>query len=416
MNDDEKIKPWCLEPFVNFAHTADGYYRPCCISTVDRHNGPNVKNMPPLEYWSGEEMTTLRREMLEGKLSNKNKEICRQCIQNDKEGIQSRRKNQYRLLNNQYGEKIAEVIDKYKDPAYTAQPEDLIYVNWKILGNLCNLKCLMCGPSASSKIAAEWKKHDIFSHRDSTVSERMPYDETSIDSYMQDFKTILTNIDKFNLVGGEAFINPNFNEIWDTLSNNDNTHNLMLVIITNGTLLPQKVLDSADKFKRLHLLFSIDGVEDKGSYVRSGLDWKKVDTNLKRALESNVHVSATVATSMLNIGYLDDIYDYLKTLDIPDNAINWDAVVTDPPHLRAVNLPSNIKEKYLKKLSNHIAFQKNNVKFDSALDILKSNNGSHSEFINGIKFLKKTDDIRQTNLLEHFPEFLEYYTTCDQLT
>jgi MoaA/NifB/PqqE/SkfB family radical SAM enzyme len=321
--------------------------------------------------------------------------------------VQSRRK----IQNETYFVRpnVLEIINKYEDPQYIAQPEDLVYVNWKILGNLCNLKCLMCGPSASSKIAAEWKKHNIFNHGNLIASERMPYDENSIDSYMADFKTILTKIDRFSLVGGEAFINPNFDEIWDILITSENTKNLILLIITNGTLLPQKVLDNADKFKQLTLLFSIDGVGDRGSYVRSGLDWQKFDTNLKRALESKAEVAATVATSMLNIGYLDDIYDYLKSVNIPDKAIKWDAVVTDPPHLRAVNLPDSIKEKYLKKLSNHAAFQKNNKKFDSALDILKSKNSSHNEFINGIKFLKKTDEIRNTNLLKYFDEFKEYY-------
>lgn len=405
---DNKIKkPWCVEPFINFAHTADGYYRPCCITNVNRHTGPNVKNMTPLEYFSGDEMQTLRREMLEGSLSDKNQEICRQCIKNDKENVKSRRKIQNEKYLTQPD--VLKTLQKYDDKNYIAQPEDLKYVNWKILGNLCNLKCLMCGPSASSKIAAEWKKHNIFNHKDLIAVERIPYDENSFDSYMKDFKTILTKIDRFSLVGGEAFINPNFDNIWNILSNNSNTQNLELVIITNGTVLPQKVLDTAGKFKRLILLFSIDGVEQRGSYVRSGLDWTKFDSNLKRALSSKAHVATTVATSMLNIGYLDDIYDYLKTLDISDEQIAWDAVVTDPPHLRAVNLPNEIKNLYFKKLSNHEAFKKENKKFNTALEILQSPHGDHDQFLKGLTFLKSTDKIRNTNLLEHFPEFTKYY-------
>lgn len=406
MNNKDKF-PWCIDPFISFAHTADGYYRPCCISTVDRNNGPNVKNMTPLEYWSGEEMQTLRREMLENNLSDKNKNICKQCIKNDSEGIRSRRKLQNDMYLNRI--EVVNIVDKYEDPDYVAQPDDLVYVNWKILGNLCNLKCLMCGPSASSKIAAEWKKHNIFNHGNLIASERIPYDNNSIDEYMQDFRTILNKIDKFSLVGGEAFINPNFDKIWDIIINSENIKNLALLIITNGTLLPQKVLDSAHKFKRLTLLFSIDGVEDRGSYVRSGLDWKKFDTNVKRALQSDAICDFTVATSMLNIGYLDDIYDYLKTLNVHDNSIRWSAVVTEPTHLRAVNLPKKIKKQYLKKLSSHKAFQKNNKKFDSALEILKSNQGSYTQFEEGISFLKETDRIRKTNLLDLFPEFTDFY-------
>ena len=407
MNDQDKKLPWCIEPFISFAHTADGFYRPCCISTVDRHTDPNVKNMTPSEYFTGTEMNRLRQDMIRGELSEKNQEICKQCIMNDNEGVISRRVKQLR----NYGDnkRVIKVVEKYEDRSYKGDIEDLEYVNWKILGNLCNLKCLMCGPSASSKIASEWKKHNIFNHGNLIASERIPYDENSIDSYMEDFKTILTKIDRFSLVGGEAFINPNFDKIWDTIINSGNIENLNLLIITNGTLLPQKVLDNAKKFKKLELLFSIDGVKDRGSYVRSGLDWNKFDKNLRRALESDAYVSTTVATSMLNIGYLDEIYDYLKSLNLPDERIAWDAVVTDPPHLRAINLPNDIKKEYLKRLSKHEAFNKNNNRFNSALEILNSEKDNRSQFEIGIEFLKKTDQIRKTNLLEFFPEFTVFY-------
>ena len=406
MSNKPKL-PWCIDPFISFAHTADGYYRPCCISTVDRKNGPNVSEMTPLEYFQGEEMQKLRREMLNEELSEHSKHLCRQCIANDKQGVTSRRlKQNKRFFKDSH---IIDIIKNYNDVSYIAQSNDLQYVNFKILGNLCNLKCLMCGPSASSKIAAEWKKHNIFNHGNLIASERMPYTDRTKDDYMNDFRTILSNIQTFNLVGGEAFINPNFNEIWEIITENTNAKNLEILIITNGTLLPQKVLDDAKKLKKLKLLFSIDGVEDRGNYVRSGLDWKKFDTNVKRALQSDAICEFTVATSMLNIGYLDDIYDYLKTLNVNDNSIQWSAVVTEPTHLRAVNLPKDIKEQYFKKLSNHEAFQKNNKEFNTALDLLNTDYSDHKEFLKGIQFLKKTDTIRETNLTTLFPEFESYY-------
>ena len=68
------------------------------------------------------------------------------------------------------------------------------------------------------------------------------------------------------------------------------------------------------------------------------------------------------------------------------------------------------------KLSAKEAFSDVNKKFDTALETLKSQHNDHEQFIKGLQFLKQTDDIRKTNLLEHFPEFLEYYTTCNQLT
>ena len=48
-------------------------------------------------------------------------------------------------------------ISENKDVDLT--PTDMDSFKIKIFGNLCNLKCTMCNPNASSKIAAEFKKH-----------------------------------------------------------------------------------------------------------------------------------------------------------------------------------------------------------------------------------------------------------------
>ena len=413
MNNKDKF-PWCIDPFISFSHTADGFYRPCCIGTVDRHAGLNIKNVTPLEYFTGDEMNSLRSELLKGEpTSEHNKFLCRQCIKNDQDGVKSRRITQNEtFLPRDY---IQDLLEQYNDPSYIATPEDIKYVNFKILGNLCNLKCLMCGPSASSKIAAEWKKHNIFKHGNMKSAEKNPYDENSKDTYMADLDKIISNVDKFNLVGGEAFINPNFDEIWKILSKNENSKNINLLIITNGTKIPQHVLDDANKFKNLRLLFSIDGVYNRGSYVRSGLDWELFDKNVKRALASNANCSFTVATSMLNIGYLDDIYHYLKSLDVPDKDISWDGIVTEPSHLRAINIPSSIKKMYLEKLEKTKIFKSDSKRHTSALDILNSDSNNHNEFLLGLQFLKKTDEIRNTQLLDHFPEFKEWYNSIVDL-
>lgn len=398
-------EPWCIDPFINFAHTADGYYRPCCIGTVDRKNGQNIKNVSPLEYFTSDEMVQLRKEMFSREFSKHTKFLCKQCFDNEQEGVTSRREKEnitYLGL-----DKTKNIIQKYNDSSYTGSVEDLIYVNFKILGNLCNLKCLMCGPSASSKIAAEWKKHNIFGHGILEKVERLPFDEASKQSYLQDLDKILKEIDRFSLVGGEAFINPNFDAIWDILSNNTNSSNIKLLIITNGTIIPQRVLEEAHKFNNLTLLFSIDGVGNRGNYVRSGLSWQNFNKNVRKALNSNATVCFTVATSMLNIGYLDEIYDYFKTLSLDNERIQWDAFVTDPMYLRAVNIPKKIKERYLKKLINHEISTLD--KFIPIKNILESDVYNENEFLKGIAFLKKTDIIRNTNLLKHFPEFEEYY-------
>ena len=60
-----------------------------------------------------------------------------------------------------------------------------------------------------------------------------------------------------------------------------NAKNLRIQVTTNGTILPQAFLDYADKVQDARILFSIDGVADRGSYVRSSLNWQDFDDNVK---------------------------------------------------------------------------------------------------------------------------------------
>lgn len=42
--------PWCVDPFIQMAHTADGFYRVCCVGEVDRNSPYHTNKMTPLEF------------------------------------------------------------------------------------------------------------------------------------------------------------------------------------------------------------------------------------------------------------------------------------------------------------------------------------------------------------------------------
>jgi sulfatase maturation enzyme AslB (radical SAM superfamily) len=218
-------------------------------------------------------------------------------------------------------------------------------------------------------------------------------------------------VNKFNLVGGENMIHPDFVSLFERFINNPNAKNLNLTIITNGTMVPPIVLDNAHRFNSVSMLCSIDGVAERGAYVRSGLKWNTFDKNI-RIYQNHPHISTSflVATQMLNIGYLGDIYDYLVyDLGIPYKRINWNNVVTSPAKWRAVNLPDHIKAKYLEKLKKHEISQLNWLPYDRIEQILLSPQGSNDEFLKGIQELKTLDAVRNSYMPSHFPELDEYY-------
>jgi hypothetical protein len=406
--------PWCIDPFIQMAHTADGFFRVCCVGEVKRERKDlNTKAMTPLEYWNSDVSKTIRNDMFKPieEFSDTTKFACSQCLKNNRDGVRSRRQTENARYRNDKKAKI-NVIKHLKNIDYTY--EDLLYVNFKVLGNICNLKCVMCSANASSKIAAEAKQHYGFPKGWSAgdKAELEPFTPDTRNDYFTELQQIIDSIPKFNLVGGENLIHPDFPRLFQMFIDSPNVGNIHMLIITNGTIVPDIVLDNAHLFKGMSILISMDGVYDRGAYVRSGLNWKKFDTNVRK-FASNPHIFLRLvpAIQMLNVGYVKEMHEWIASVGLdPKDAIDWTNVVTYPETLRAINLPQEIKQQYMRKM---IGPDVTHPSIRVVFNILKQPQYSHKEFIEGLKYLRKLDKIRNTNLLDHFPEFEKYIGELD---
>ena len=406
--------PWCIDPFIQMAHTADGFFRVCCVGEVKRERKDlNTKAITPLEYWNSDVSKTIRNDMFKPieEFSDTTKFACSQCLKNNRDGVRSRRQTENARYRNDKKAKI-NVIKHLKNIDYTY--EDLLYVNFKVLGNICNLKCVMCSANASSKIAAEAKQHYGFPKGWSAgdKAELEPFTPDTRNDYFTELQQIIDSIPKFNLVGGENLIHPDFPRLFQMFIDSPNVGNIHMLIITNGTIVPDIVLDNAHLFKGMSILISMDGVYDRGAYVRSGLNWKKFDTNVRK-FASNPHIFLRLvpAIQMLNVGYVKEMHEWIASVGLdPKDAIDWTNVVTYPETLRAINLPQEIKQQYMRKM---IGPDVTHPSIRVVFNILKQPQYSHKEFIEGLKYLRKLDKIRNTNLLDHFPEFEKYIGELD---
>jgi len=406
--------PWCIDPFIQMAHTADGFFRVCCVGEVKRERKDlNTKAITPLEYWNSDVSKTIRNDMFKPieEFSDTTKFACSQCLKNNRDGVRSRRQTENARYRDSKKAKI-NVIKHLKNIDYTY--EDLLYVNFKVLGNICNLKCVMCSANASSKIAAEAKQHYGFPKGWSAgdKAELEPFTPDTRNDYFTELQQIIDSIPKFNLVGGENLIHPDFPRLFQMFIDSPNVGNIHMLIITNGTIVPDIVLDNAHLFKGMSILISMDGVYDRGAYVRSGLNWKKFDTNVRK-FASNPHIFLRLvpAIQMLNVGYVKEMHEWIASVGLdPKDAIDWTNVVTYPETLRAINLPQEIKQQYMRKM---IGPDVTHPSIRVVFNILKQPQYSHKEFIEGLKYLRKLDKIRNTNLLDHFPEFEKYIGELD---
>ena len=133
---------FCVAPFVNLSTTNNGKVRLCCQSkTLDKLH---VNKHSLDEIWQGEAYTRIRNQFL----NNEWPDECVICKNNEDKNIQSRR---------DFENKKWTHIEKKPYPTHAVD------FPWAVdlrLGNLCNLKCIMCTPDNSNTWYDEYENFE----------------------------------------------------------------------------------------------------------------------------------------------------------------------------------------------------------------------------------------------------------------
>jgi MoaA/NifB/PqqE/SkfB family radical SAM enzyme len=120
----------------------------------------------------------------------------------------------------------------------------------------CNEKCIMCVPDGKHSRA-----------------------QISLEEFTAFFDQIKPVAEHLTLIGGETFMYPWFNQVLDMLAQ----HPITVTIITNGTMLTEKVAPRLIALHGLELKFSVDAATRDTYYRIRGRDvFDKVIANIKR--------------------------------------------------------------------------------------------------------------------------------------
>ena len=137
----EKI---CMLPWISIETSPIGTARPCClaIDEITRADGTkySLKENTLEEIYHSDYMQDLRKDFLAG---NK-PATCQRCWDEEAAGRVSKRINSRIRLKEYYN-----IVD-----FQNINPDQLWFIDLK-LGNICNLKCRICGSWSSSKWAQE---------------------------------------------------------------------------------------------------------------------------------------------------------------------------------------------------------------------------------------------------------------------
>ena len=162
--------------------------------------------------------------------------------------------------------------------------------------NTCNFKCVYCGPWFSTKIAAELKIHgtlnDVTWKNDFDSWKMNPNYNLMVDKFWIWFKENRHNVDTFQVLGGEPFLQKEFEDCLTFFDENPSP-NLNLVIISNLSATDQKMDYFIDRFKKLlgkrklkaiQITASLDCWGIQSEYIRNGLDLVQWERNFEKLL------------------------------------------------------------------------------------------------------------------------------------
>ena len=397
-------KPYCTLPFVQFSTTVNGNYQACCIAEKQKEN---IVDMTPMDFFNGEHMKQLRYDMLQpGEPSELIKRTCIKCITNETNSGNSKRLQNYYTTNLDKENILnSETLEKIKNNKnIDLEPTDMDSFKIKIFGNLCNLKCTMCNPLVSSKIAAEQKRLGTLPKEWTGPIIIDQSEKMNMEKFRADLKKILPTTKQIEIVGGEPFLYPKVAPFIEWIVQNNLSRHLELRFVTNGMTINYELFSLFRHFKKVIVMFSLDGVGKVDEYIRTGTIWEEKVQNMKNiAMLPKVKLSFSTTVQLLNIGYLYEIYDFVReTFGIQAKLNNN---LSYPVWAQAVNLPKNIANSYLEKYKDKKFFNKNHH-----VQTLKND-----EERNPIRFewamdrYKYLDSIRDTNLIEIYPEFEKWY-------
>lgn len=384
----------CAQPWFGITIKPDGVAGICCEVTEELTD-MNIRTHSFAEMQSHPIVTRIKDEMLAGK---KPKE-CWRCWQKEAHGAPSLR----HTLNNRYAE--------YNPTSEEFDPELIIPQNLEIvLGNLCQLRCVMCHPSRSRKVENTFKYIMIKDMRDSyegLVSTLPPEFDTSWVEDEQLWESIADQgkeARRIYLNGGEPLLAKHHEKVLEKLIASGKAKDTELIYSTNGFLLEDEHMALWQEFKQVNIALSIDDLDDRNHFIRNPSNWVKLMESVDKVVEwqkdpknKEIYIGIWCAINMLSFAYLPDYLEFFAT-KYPSIVIKgWRAIQT-PEYLNPGNLPLEFKEQVAKEIKNKIAQYPQFAHLRSDIDHIVNSPSNEKLLDDGIAFMKMNAECYKVDL------------------
>jgi len=398
----------CSMPFIQFSTTVEGLYQACCIAKAE--GNMTFENTSPMEFFNSDHMKQIRYDMATGNKSELLRHTCAACINQEKfYGVSKRIDSLSHYI---HGELLTdELVESVRNnPNIDLKPSDIDHVKMKVFGNICNLRCTMCHPVCSSKLAAEFKRYGKWNGPTLLNS----YDKIDKDKLYADLEIICPVLREFEIVGGEPLMMDQAIEMVEWIVEKGYAENMEFRIITNATIDNFDFYRLMKHFKKATFLVSLDAVGKKEEYIRTGTIWEEKVEVLRNTLRAGIKIGWSSTIQMLNIGYLNDIHNFALSLmeefPMKRNMVETpylNNLLSRPAALNAMNLPKDIREQYINKYKS-LDYDFHHK--DRFIKNLEEANPNPDYIYKAMSHYKFFDEKRGTCLLDEYPEFENYYS------
>lgn len=316
-------KTFCIVPFIGGCIKPNGTLSACCQS-----KDQTSYQYDQLDDWRNNvHMRELRKSLYNGEQHP----WCQRCWTSQSAGQTSLRESYNSSLANK--EIVQAVQHSAANDFEVSEPVQFLDLK---LGNLCNLRCVMCGPESSSRILTEQLQNIQWFPQAAEFSEvDFAWPETK--QFRDSIEPHLSTLKYVKFTGGEPMLNPWIEYFLELLPAQCVVH-----VVTNATLIDSNKIKLLKKFDQVWLTLSVDATGDLYQHIRYPASWQRVSNNIEYLLEQLPQANTwfAVTVGLLSLIDIDTTLNHLcKWKDKVDLII-----ISDPAYLSVHAIPDTMFE------------------------------------------------------------------------
>ena len=431
-------KTFCPLPWIHMATRPNGDVRVCCTANASgagvednktaglvKKDGiaMNLRDHTIEEVWNSEHMRNTRLEMLNGEIPIS----CTKCFEEESKGVVSKRQWETREWENKID--IDSIVEKTQEDG--SLEVDIPYFDLR-LGNVCNLKCVMCSPHDSSSWIKDWKLQQP-NYKNSILASDQDWDQDfdytwyKKGSFLESMMKQSHNIKQLYFAGGEPLMIPeHWNILRDLIASGAAKH-IKLRYNTNGhPPSKKKAVNYWNQFKEVIVNFSMDGTERVNNYIRYPSVWNDTLESFRyitQEIDKNSQVNIACAVQALNALNITELAEWSegkggqinnKRTHMAAPFINTHLVYL-PSYMSIKVLPIDIKNQVRRKIEDFLIMNAKDKYFnehpmgrqrwEGIIKFMYSEDWSH-KLPALVEYLDSCDKTRGTNWRETFPELV----------